>query len=73
MLLAGPAGLLVDRGDPRRIVIAAAAGRPWSPWRSRSPTRPPAILGLAALLGCGIAVAKPAEFALVPAVAATAG
>jgi MFS family permease len=67
--LAGPAGLLVDRGDPRRIVIAAAVGQAAVATALAFADSTVAILGLAALLGCGTAVAQPAEFALVPAVA----
>src|ERR1700750_2398813 len=67
--LAAPAGLLVDRFDPRRTLIAVslaqalvAAGLAFA-WSTF------AILSLTALLGCGVAVAHPAEVALVPAVA----
>src|SRR3954452_534635 len=67
--LAGPAGLLVDRGDPRRIVIAAAVGQAAVAVALAFADSTAAILGLAALLGCGTAVAQPAEFALVSAVA----
>src|SRR3954447_19756416 len=43
--LAGPAGLLVDRGDPRRIVVAAAVGQAGGAGalavaRPRAPPRP---------------------------------
>jgi MFS family permease len=69
VLLAGPAGLLVDRGDPRRVVIVAAAAQAAVAIGLAFAESNAAILGLAALLGCGTAVAQPAEFALVPAVA----
>lgn len=72
ILLAGPAGLLADRHDPRRVLLVvslaqalvavglAFVGGTW------------AIIGLAALLGVGFAIAQPAEFALVPRVAGEA-
>jgi MFS family permease len=69
VLLAGPAGLLVDRGDPRRVVIVAAVAQAVVAIGLAFADSSAAILGLAALLGCGTAIAQPAEFALVPAVA----
>src|SRR6185312_9672485 len=70
VLAAGPAGAMVDRFENRRILIAVSllqasvvagmlAGVD-SLW---------ALLPLMALLGCGVAVSQPAEFALVPAAA----
>jgi MFS family permease len=63
---AGPAGFLVDRFEPRRVllfasfaqavvavVLAFTSGTAW-------------ILVLTAMLGTGAAVAQPAEFALIP-------
>jgi MFS family permease len=69
VLLAAPAGLLVDRADPRRALIAASAAQALVAVALAFADSTAAILGLAALLGCGAAVAQPAEFALVPAVA----
>lgn len=72
IFLAAPAGLLVDRLDPRRLLtgvslaqaaVATALAFTGSTW---------AIVALAALLGSGFALAQPAEFALVPAVAGEA-
>ena len=70
VLGAGMAGAIVDRFENRRIVIAvslvqaavvaamlAGIDRLW------------ALLPLMVLLGCGVAVSQPAEFALVPAAA----
>jgi MFS family permease len=72
IVLAGPAGLLADRLDPRRVLLvvslaqaAVAVGLAFV-----SGTAP--IIALAALLGIGFAVAQPAEFALVPRVAGDA-
>src|SRR3954464_14026268 len=67
--LAGPAGVPAARGDPRRIVIAAAVGQAAVATALAFADSTVAILGLAALLGCGTAVAQPAESALVSAVA----
>ena len=70
VLLAPVAGMLVDRVEARKVLIlaslfqAAVAGGLAFAVDSTS-----AILVLAALLGCGFAVAQPAEFALVPVVA----
>src|SRR4051812_48863881 len=69
VLLGAPAGLLVDRADPRTALIAASAGQALVAVALAFADSTAAILGLAALLGCGAAVAQPAEFALVPAVA----
>ena len=74
IVLAGPAGLLADRFDPRRVLVvvslaqaavAVALGLVFSSGAG-------AILALAAALGVGFAVAQPAEFALVPRVAGEA-
>jgi Na+/melibiose symporter-like transporter len=69
VLLAAPAGLLVDRADPRRALIAVSAAQALVAVALAFADSTAAILGLAALLGCGTAVGQPAEFALVPAVA----
>jgi MFS family permease len=72
VLLAGAAGAIVDRFENRRILIAvsllqattvvamlAAADTLW------------ALLPLMTVLGIGVAISQPAEFALVPAAAGT--
>ena len=66
--LAAPAGLLVDRADPRRVLIAVSAAQAVVAVGLAFADSTAAILALAALLGCGTAVGQPAEFALVPAV-----
>lgn len=68
-LLAAPAGLLVDRFDPRRTLVAVSVAQALVAAALAFAGSTGAILGLTALLGCGVAVANPAEFALVPAVA----
>src|SRR5215218_552916 len=68
-LLAAPAGLLVDRVDPRRALIAVSAAQALVAVGLAFADSTAAILALTALLGCGVAVANPAEFALVPGVA----
>jgi len=68
-LLAAPAGLLVDRFDPRRTLIAVSLAQAVVAAGLAFAGSTAAILALTALLGCGVAVANPAEFALVPAVA----
>ena len=67
--LAAPAGLLVDRFDPRRTLIAVSLAQALVAAGLAFAGSTFAILALTALLGCGVAVANPAEFALVPAVA----
>jgi MFS family permease len=69
-VLAAPAGLLVDRFDPRRMLVAVSLAQAVVAGALAFATDSTvAILALVALLGCGAAVASPAEFALVPAVA----
>jgi MFS family permease len=69
-VLAAPAGVLVDRFDPRRTLVAVSLAQAVVAGGLAFATDSTvAILGLVALLGCGAAVAGPAEFALVPAVA----
>jgi MFS family permease len=67
--LAAPAGLLVDRFDPRRTLVAVSLAQALVAAGLAFADSNAAILALTALLGCGVAVANPAEFALVPAVA----
>ena len=69
VVLAAPAGLLVDRADPRRALIAVSALQALVAVALAFADSTGAILALTALLGCGVAVANPAEFALVPAIA----
>jgi MFS family permease len=68
VVLAAPAGLLVDRAHPRRLLIAVSAAQAVVAVGLAFADSTAAILALAALLGCGTAVGQPAEFALVPAV-----
>jgi len=70
-LLAAPAGLLVDRFDPRRVLIGVSIAQALVAAGLAFAGSTPAILALTALLGCGVAVAGPAEFALVPALASS--
>jgi len=72
ILLAGPAGLLADRFDPRRVLLAVSLGQAAVAVGLAFVSRAGAIIVLAALLGVGFAVAQPAEFALVPRVAGEA-
>jgi Na+/melibiose symporter-like transporter len=67
VLLAAPAGLLVDRTDPRRALIAVSAAQALVAIALAFADSTVATLALTALLGCGVAVVNPAEFALVPA------
>jgi Na+/melibiose symporter-like transporter len=69
VVLAAPAGLLVDRTDPRRALIAVSAGQALVAVALAFADSTAAILALTALLGCGVAVVNPSEFALVPALA----
>jgi len=73
VVLAAPAGLLVDRTDPRRALIAISALQALVAVALAFADSTGAILALTALLGCGVAVANPAEFALVPAIARSDG
>jgi MFS family permease len=69
-LLGGPAGLLADRVESRRLlrdVSLAQAAVALVLAFAYGGLLP--ILALTALLGVGVAVAQPAEFALVPAIA----
>jgi MFS family permease len=74
VVLGGPAGLLADRVESRRLlrdvslVQAAVAVVLAFAFDGLAAT-----LGLTALLGVGVALAQPAEFALVPAVAGSGG
>jgi MFS family permease len=73
-LLGGPAGLLADRVESRRLlrdVSLAQAAVALVLAFAFGGLLP--ILALTALLGVGVAVAQPAEFALVPATAGAGG
>jgi len=67
VVLSGHVGLLVDRVETRSLLVLVSAGQAvvavgLALLGSLGP-----LLALAALLGCGIAIAQAAEFALVPA------
>lgn len=72
VLLAGPAGLLTDRYDTRRVLLVVSLAQAVVAIGLAFAGGTAAILVLAALLGVGFALAQPAEFALVPAVAGDA-
>jgi MFS family permease len=72
IVLAGPAGLLADRFDPRRVLLLVSLAQAAVAVALAFAAGPAVILVLAALLGIGFAVAQPAEFALVPRVAGEA-
>ncbi len=72
ILLAGPAGFLADRFDPRRVLLVVCLAQAVVALGLAFVSGTAAILVLAALLGTGFAVAQPAEFALVPRVAGAA-
>ena len=72
VLLAGPAGLLTDRYDTRRVMLVVSLAQAVVAIGLAFVSGTAAILALAALLGVGFALAQPAEFALVPAVAGKA-
>lgn len=72
VVLAGPAGLLADRYDPRRVLLLVSLAQASVAVVLAFAGGTAVILGLAALLGTGFAVAQPAEFALVPRVAGEA-
>jgi MFS family permease len=72
VILAGPAGLLADRYDPRRVLFVVSLAQAAVAVALGFAGGTVLILVLAALLGIGFAVAQPAEFALVPRVAGEA-
>lgn len=72
VVLAGPAGLLSDRHDPRRVLLLASVAQALVAVALAFASGTALILALATLLGIGFAVAQPAEFALVPRVAGEA-
>src|SRR5262249_6652396 len=64
--LAGPAGYLVDRFEPRHVLFFAALAQAACAVVLSLPSGTLPIIVLTALLGTGAAVAQPAEFALIP-------
>ena len=72
VVLAGPAGLLADRYDPRRVLLVTSLAQASVAVVLALAVGTAMILGVAALLGIGFAIAQPAEFALVPRVAGEA-
>jgi MFS family permease len=72
VVLAGPAGLLADRYDPRRVLLLVSLAQAAVAVVLAFAAGTGVILVLAVLLGVGFAVAQPAEFALVPRVAGEA-
>lgn len=72
IVLAGPAGLLADRIDTRRVLLVVSLAQAAVAVGLVFVSSTAAILVLATLLGVGFALAQPAEFALVPRVAGEA-
>ena len=72
IVLAGPAGLLTDRFDPRRVLIVASLAQAAVAVALAFAGSPAAVLALAAALGAGSAISAPAEFAVLPRVAGSA-
>ena len=70
MALGGVAGRLVDRHENRRLLILVSLGQAVVvAAMALSLGSLPVLLALCALLGAGVAISSPAEFALVPAAA----
>jgi MFS family permease len=65
-LCAGVAGRLVDRVESRRLLIVVSALQALAAAVLLVAHPVAAMLALTALIGCGVAVAAPAEFALLP-------
>jgi MFS family permease len=68
VLLAGHAGVLVDRFDPRRLLVVFSVAQAGIAVALAFTGSLEAILPLTVLLGTCFAVSQPAEFALIPAV-----
>jgi MFS family permease len=69
VVLAGVAGLVVDRFENRRLLIAVSLAQAATVAALAFCDSLAGILALSALLGAGVAVSQPAEFALIPAAA----
>src|SRR5687767_2740790 len=69
IVLAGPAGLLADRLDPRRVLVVASLAQAAVAIVLAFAGSPAAVIALAAILGAGSAISAPAEFALLPRIA----
>ena len=69
VVLSGHVGLLVDRTETRRLLVVVSLAQAAIATALALVGSLAALLGLAVVLGAGIAVAQAAEFALVPAVA----
>lgn len=67
VVLAGVAGLIVDRFENRRIIIVASLAQVAVVSALAFADSTALILALTALMGIGFAIAQPAEFALLPA------
>jgi len=72
IVLAGPAGLLADRFDARRVLLVVSLAEAVVAIALAFVSGTAPVLVLAALLGAGFALSQPAEFALVPRVAGEA-
>ena len=72
IVLAGLAGLLADRFDPRRVLVPVSLAQAAVALALAFVSGAAPIVVLAVLLGIGFAIAQPAEFALVPRVAGEA-
>lgn len=69
VLLAGVAGVLVDRFETRRLLAVVSLGQACIALALAFTSSTASILVLATMLGVGYALAQPAEFSLVPVVA----
>jgi len=72
IVLAGPAGLLADRFDTRRVLLVVSLTEAVVAITLAFVSGTGPVLVLAGLLGAGFALSQPAEFALVPRVAGEA-
>jgi len=74
IVLAGPAGLLVDKADPRKVVaVASIAQAVTAVALAFTYTEPAAALALTVLLGSANAFSQPGEFAIAPRLATARG
>lgn len=70
VVLAGVAGLVVDRREARGVLLVASVAQALiAGGLALALDSTAAILALCLLLGCGFALAQPAEFSLVPVIA----